>query len=312
VAANEWYLRRQQDDEGEFFHKVADQGPRRKGGTRQGIYGMTASGKFLFYAYGDVAPAELHKRMRLGLAAWDALPETETRPDAVQVPARAKTDNRYARVPPRGGLIVNVYTRSLDHGDKGELCACKEKAVIDQGITIPVLAAYDHLWLTEGEWRSLIPAHPTKGATFPVPEAVARRVFRFHLVDNTRGEPDAWKPEEVRSGKLALTVEEAGAAGVRLRLEGSAVLATRADLDRAERGYEVSLLGYLNYNAATRTLDRFDVVAAGTSWGKSQYQVSRAGKKPLGIAFQLAPGDDPADQVPPQAARDLEAYWGNR
>ena len=40
------YQRRRQDAEGEFFRKVADQGPRKgKGGaTRQGIYCFTASG----------------------------------------------------------------------------------------------------------------------------------------------------------------------------------------------------------------------------------------------------------------------------
>ena len=39
VAADDWYQRRRQDDEGEFFRKVADQGPRKGqgGGTRQGM-----------------------------------------------------------------------------------------------------------------------------------------------------------------------------------------------------------------------------------------------------------------------------------
>jgi hypothetical protein len=256
-----------------------------------------------------VDPAELRKRMYRALAAWGTLPEAETKPGAVKVPARAKTDSNYAVLPPRGGLVVNVYSRSLDQGEKGGLCACKDKVVIDQGITIPALAAYDHLWLTEAEWKSLIPADPRKGMTFPVPEAIAQRIFRFHLVDNTRGEPDAWGAGDVRSGKLTLTVEEAGAAGVRMRLDGAVLLATHEDPAKAERGYDARLLGYLHYNAARRAFDRFDAVAVGLSWGKHQYQVSRKGKAPLGIAFQLARGDAPADRVPPQAARDLQAYF---
>ena len=51
VSGDDWYQRRRNDSEGEFFRKVADQGPRKGkgGGTRQGIYCFTASGKLLAY-----------------------------------------------------------------------------------------------------------------------------------------------------------------------------------------------------------------------------------------------------------------------
>src|SRR6478672_1245892 len=51
VTADDWYQRRRQDAEGEFFRKVADQGPRKGegGSTRQGIYCLTAAGQLLNY-----------------------------------------------------------------------------------------------------------------------------------------------------------------------------------------------------------------------------------------------------------------------
>ena len=51
VTGDDWYQRRRQDAEGEFFRKVADQGPRKgkDGSTRQGIYVCTASGRMLAY-----------------------------------------------------------------------------------------------------------------------------------------------------------------------------------------------------------------------------------------------------------------------
>lgn len=51
VAMDDWFQRRRQDAEGDFFRKVADQGPRKGsgGGTRQGIYAFTADGKLLQY-----------------------------------------------------------------------------------------------------------------------------------------------------------------------------------------------------------------------------------------------------------------------
>ena len=47
VAADDWYERRRNDAEGDFFRRVADQGPRKGegGSTRQGIYCLTADGK---------------------------------------------------------------------------------------------------------------------------------------------------------------------------------------------------------------------------------------------------------------------------
>ena len=35
--------------------------------------------------------------------------------------------------------------------------------------------------MTEAEWRSLMPAAPQQGDTFPVPAAIADRFFRWHL-----------------------------------------------------------------------------------------------------------------------------------
>src|SRR5262249_61886665 len=99
-----------------------------------------------------------------------------------------------------GALVVNVCTRILDRTTDGEFFhgTCKF-AGGDR-------AARDHLWLTAAEWKALIPASPRKGEAVPVPAAVAYRIARFHLWDNTRGEPPAWGREGVRSLKLTLTV----------------------------------------------------------------------------------------------------------
>jgi hypothetical protein len=69
-------------------------------------------------------------------------------------------------------------------------------------------------------------------------------------VDNTRGEPDSWRSEDERKADLTWTAEEATPTSLLLRLDGSALLATDADPDRAGRGYDVRLLGYLHYDRA--------------------------------------------------------------
>ena len=306
VATDDWYTRRRDDAEGKFFRDVANQGPRKGqgGSTRQGIYCFTADGKLLAYKNAGQNPDAMRDTFRLGLREWKKLPEERRKPGAVKVDDLAKADARYTRTPPPGGLVVNVYTRILDRKDSGYCKGTCEREWGDQ-------AARDHLWITEAEWKALVPAEPKKGAKAPLPAKVADRILRFHLTDNTRGEPPMWRPQDVRSQELTLTVEEVSDATVLLRLEGKALLATDADTAKADRGYDVRLLGHIRYDRAKKAIDRFDVVAVGDHWGVGAFTGgARPGKQPLGVAFELSPGKSAADLVPPQAAREIGVYLG--
>jgi hypothetical protein len=307
VAADDWYQRRREDAEGRFFRSVADQGPRRGegGSTRQGIYCFTADGKLLAYKNAGQLPEVMRETLRQGLQAWRELPAERRQPGAVRVASLRQVDPEFARVPPPDGLIINVTTRILDH-QQGVLCrgSCGSEG--------GEKAARDHLWLTEAEWKSLVPAHPRRGDRFPLPATIAERILRFHLIDNTRGEPPMWRRDEIRTRELSLTVAEATPAIVRLRLDGKALLATTATASRADRGFDVCLLGYLRYDRVKEAFDRFDVVAVGDHWGEGPFtRGARPGRMPLGIAFELTSGKSGADRVPPQGARELASYFGS-
>ena len=102
---------------------------------------------------------------------------------------------------------------------------------------------------------------------------------------------------------MTLTVESADANSVKLRLDGATLLATGPDPAKAKRGYDAALLGYIEYDRAKDRLTRFDLVATGDHWGEGRFTGgARPGRKPMGVAFELARGDKPADAVPPQAA----------
>jgi hypothetical protein len=304
VAADDWYQRRRQDDEGEFFRRVSNQSPRKNAGTstRQGIYAFTADGQLLaFRNHRD--PAVMRQVLQQALLEWRKLPLQKRQPGAIKVGEPGKVDKTYDRKPPKGGLIVNVYTRILDKGENGELKpgTCE--------YTGGDRAARDHLWLTEAEWKSLISAKAKKGDTFRLPARLAYRIGRFHLVDNTRGEPPQWSPKEVRKANVKLTVTDVGADRVKLRLEGDYLLTTDADPAKADRGYDVRLRGEIHYYTGKKQIDRFDVVAVGDHWGQGPFtRGARPGRTPLGIAFELARGDSPADQVAPQGSRYLPGY----
>jgi hypothetical protein len=306
VAGDDWYQRRREDAEGRFFRQVADQGPKKGegGATRQGIYCFTAAGKLLSYSnHSD--PKVMRQAIHKGLSEWRQLPESQRRPGAVSIENSPPADSRYSRTPPADGLILNVYTRILDRDSHGELCkgACK---IVGGDRT-----ARDHLWLTKRDWQSLIPTSLRRGDKVPLSESVADRLLRFHLVDNTRGEPPFWRHGDIRSRNLELTVEDVTEAKVRLRLEGAVQLATDGNSNRADRGFEARLLGYLDYDRRRQAFDRMDIVALGDHWGEGTFtKGARPGRSPLGIVFELAADNAASDLAPPQGAREIDEYLG--
>lgn len=137
------------------------------------------------------------------------------------------------------------------------------------------------------------------------------RMLRFHLTDNTRGEPPMWRREDIRSQEMTLTVEEVSPSTLRLWVQGSALLATNADAAKAERGFDVQLIGTIQFDRTKKSIDRFSVVAIGDHWGQGPLTGgARPGRQPLGVAFELASGKSAADLVPPQAGREIDAYLG--
>jgi hypothetical protein len=292
VTGDDWYQRRREDAEGDFFRKIADQGPRKgaDGSTRQGIYCFTASGKLL--AYKNAQDADVMREVvEKALAAWKRMPADERAPGTVKVADAGKPDKRYHRAPPTEGLVLNVHARILDRDDKGD---CHKGSCDSAGGD---LSARDHLWLTKPDWQSLMPKNVKTGDRFPMPASIAQRIARFHMVDDTRGEPRFWSSEQVRRAEVLWTVEDA--------------TPTDADIKKADRGFDVRLLGYFEYDPMTKEVSRFDIVAIGDHWGETELtRGARKGRQPLGVAFELSKGGKPVDKVPPQAARDYGDYLG--
>jgi hypothetical protein len=237
-----------------------------------------------------------------GLAKWKALPAQERKSFA----DLGKYDPRLDPAPPAGGLILKVYERGLVHGPDGRLVVYRNpRAHLSRE------AGRDHLWLTEAEWRSLIPATGKQGDRVNVPGPIVDRFCRRYLIDLVRigGEGGPRRPEDVLSQELALTVEEATPTGLRLRLNGSARFRTRGPEHGAPgkdgRVDEFRLLGFLQYDAAKRAFTRFDVVALCETG-----HYDEIGKKlvPLGVAFELTRGETPADRVRPHSLYHI--YFG--
>lgn len=150
----------------------------------------------------------------------------------------------------------------------------------------------------------------------PMPDGLVRRLVRYHLADYVRGETSSWPFEAIRDAAMALTVTEETPEWVDLRLSGSAQLFSEGSWYEGAcqvRGLDASLLGYLRFDRRTERFVRFDVVAVGSRWGGTDYNVRQDDLEPapIGIAMTIA-GQEVRDRTAPHACQrrgGLEWYF---
>jgi len=264
IAIDQAYQRRQKDNEGSFYQKIANQGPRKVGkGTTQGLYIADASGKFLGFSNNRGAERVINMMRK-------AMKEPRTTDFGKII--KGKSDPRYNPSPPKGGLVIRVTTKVLDGYEKTENTYRK---IMHRSL------GRDNFWVTVSEKKELINGK--------LPDTFLRRLVRFHLVDNTRGEPTMWRLSDIRTIKGNL---ENG------QLSAKVVLRN----DQGDRGYETQILGMIKTEGGEIT--GFDAVSKGQYWGEGKYtRNAPKGRFPLAVAFKLADGKDIADSIPPQGSR---------
>ncbi len=262
MAVDQHIHRHLRDAEGDLFARVLKQAERGLDGYSQGVYIFTAEGRLL--AFANTSDAGRVK----GLldTAFKKFAPGET-----LFPIEGEKTARPLPTPPAGGLVVDVTTKVLGGYDSAN----------PRGKRFLNSLGRDHLWVRKDEAESL--------ASGSLPESLAQRLARFHLVDNTRGEPPMWRADEVRT--LNLKFEDG-------RLRGPIHLETK----NGDRGYQAELLGFIS--AKDGKVTRFDLVVRGEFWGHGTFtRGAPKGKFPMAVAFSLSDGKCIADQVPPQAAR---------
>lgn len=278
VAADDWYQRRRQDAEGEFFRAVANQGPRRTpGGTRQGHYILTASGKLLGYNNNRGAERRL-TFIHESLKKWDLLRADQK---IATIHETSKIDPRYNPEMPEGTQVIKVYTRALEEKD-GTL-----KAAMANETTF--LTAVDHLWFTPTDIKKL-----QNQSNFP--RDLALRLAHFHLRDNTRGEPRAWNENEVKT--MELSISKDGQLSGKFHIESK----------DSKLGYEGVIYGHLSFTEK-ETLKTFNLVVTGEHWGEGRYtRGARPGRSPLGQVYQLVSKPSKSDLILPQGMKGDPSY----
>jgi len=226
--------------------------------------------------------------------------------------------------PPAGSLILRAYFSYLDAPSTGELAPVRKMRWHSQ-IVESRFPGTDTLWVTEREWKAMIPANPKKGDKLVFPPTLQHRILRFYTAPELVGwnNTDWYK---IRSSEFSLSVDDASADGFRLRLEGSARKGNEFnEKETTPLGSDFRFLGYLHFDAKSKAFDRFDVVALGKAWGGGGEPVNGTGKgqhvtyvpvyerelRPynVGLAYTLVSGNNPVDRIPPGPGANGYPGW---
>lgn len=319
VALNLQVEADRKDAQGDFFRRLNKAPFPEKNkvpyftGASGRVHVMSASGKFLCAH----SPGSICRDCdpKTGLARWGDLPEAERKAGAVKVGDRGKIDPKVP-TPPEGGLILQVYESRLTGELKGKVGRRKKHETFSWGTYEP---GRDQIWLSEADWKSLVPTEAKKGERFDLPARIAGRMIA-RLTDWSEANGARWEASHVRARDLTLVVEEVSASTIRLRLEGAVRLAQDApktevryhkalrllhhDDPKAFARFDGRVLGQLTYDRGKKMFTRFDVVALGEYVGPLLNPYRNEDRQnfylikpcPLGVTFEIA---RPGLVVPP-------------
>ena len=273
VAFDQFYQRQRNDAEGEFYRKIASQGPRKNfKRTTQGCYVADAAGN-LYGFNNNFGTERLLEVTRKALKEFNA---AKIKIAPTKKLKRGTSDPKFDRTIAPGAVVVQVNSKVLYPA--GTEFANEHARIFGTAIS------RDNLWVLPKELEDL-----SKGK---LSQSLAFRIARFHLVDNTRGEPEMWGKDDIRQLEMEVLPGN--------KIGGSVYLKTKS----GKRGYQAKLMGFFEIDDATGALKRFDLVALGEHWGKSRWVANAAkGKTPLAITFRLAKKNDIAFTVPPQGTK---------
>ncbi|MCH7727305.1 MAG: hypothetical protein IH991_12615, partial [Planctomycetes bacterium] len=244
------------------------------------------------------------KELTAVLREYSKLSKADRKPQ-LEDPSQATPARRMTPKPPPNGLIVRGFCTYLHRDDDGKISRVKQFYYKENPDRWAAETQSDMLWLTEKEWRSLIPAQPKPGDEIEVAMPIQRRFFSTIGIDYMEGSVNSLVPRET---SMTLTVEQVDANGVTMRLNGHARLgkeqSEKLRTKSRSRGCNIRVLGKLRYNVKKDAFDRFDLVGVGKAWGNMMDYTRREIRIQeypwtYGIACELVTGSSPIDRIPP-------------
>ena len=325
-----WYINRDDPVVLEAVERAYHQKQRPDEGTGNlggaGYYLMTSTGHLLG---NDLKrsrdPAGVQAALEKILAEYEALPREQRVAQSVDGEIRPQP------APPAGGLVLTVYERPLGRSADGTYRRAetgdmhgnmltvfhnpledvaddvKARAAAESRIVHARDGGRDTLWLNKAECDSLIPDSPKLGATFPVDEKLAKRIWLYSVIPHSMV-LDRWEPDSLKRSELHISVANVSARTIRLRIHGDALLILHDKINKQKHrdlinSYDARLEGEIEYDREQQRIVRWDMATLGNYTGHWHAPAGRSFQampnEPIavGFAFEL---NEEVYQLPPE------------
>ena len=267
-----------------MFQAMANKGHYQKvGGSRQGIYICSPNGNLLS-SINSLDPDVVLDIIQKGLKKWNNLAKTDR-----HLPKDFSKDieHRWENSFPQGGLILKGAKADLltdppsfsQRGDRWNM---------------------DHVWFDKEESYLWLPERIKKGEVQECSQIIKDRLFRFHFVDNVRGQTLPFASKEIKKSNLEVEIIEIQKSQLELSIRGNSHAIAKGpwllgendwtpnyDLDHS---IETNILGKAVYNTQKEVFIEFELVVLGRWVGKTQNNGRHHGHNSghIGITYNLS------------------------
>ncbi len=299
-----WRLQRHQDRECRFFRHKVRGNPAPIGGSWQGLYIFAPDGTLLTRR-NTLNPDAAMKLMDDGLEKWSSLAKEERK---AADPAEYLPQHRWENSLPTDGLVLRSTLRDLP-----------EKGIGPEGRG---RWNRDHAWFNREEARSWMPEEISIRQKHTLPEPLALRLARFHVVDNVSGQEGPYAKADIEHAEIEIEVTAVDGNDATIHISG--LFRSESDgvyklgetdwrhFPSRTRGVDATLRGEATWNIEQRRFSAFRAAAHGQAWGGSGLNGRRGVTKEqpaaIGWYFELV-DDDPRDRLAPAFIDVYNADW---
>ncbi|MFL2983653.1 MAG: hypothetical protein ACJZ12_04605 [Candidatus Neomarinimicrobiota bacterium] len=290
-----------------MFQEMANKGHYRKvGGSRQGIYICSPKGTLLA-SVNSLNPDVVLETIEAGLIKWNKLPASEQNlPENFTPSITHRWEDSY----PDKGLVLKGAKADLltdppqfsDRGDRWNM---------------------DFIWFNNSESNLWLPKKYEVGQTHECPRIIKDRLFRFHLVDNVRGQTLPFAPEEIKKANLNVKLIDIDSSNLQLKIFGNSVAVAKGKWKLGKNDWtpthdlnhsiSTNILGKAIYNIDKNQFTKFEMVIIGNWRGKAGVNGRGFGLDTgqIGMLYNLA-STSSADKIAPAFIDLYNADWINQ
>ena len=299
-----WRLQGGDEEDASMFQNMANEGHyKREGSTRQGIYVCSPNGTLLS-SINSLNPDAVLESIMKGLDKWKLLPKSDRHLPAGFSPA---VSHRWEDSYPENGLVLKGAKADLlsdpprfsDRGDRWNM---------------------DHVWFSEEEMRLWLPKKHIIGETHECPQILKDRLFRFHIVNNVRGQTLPFAAEEIKEADLSVKVTEINDKEMVIEITGESNAVAKGPwllgeniwtpTHELDHGIKSKILGSATYDFKKKKFTHFELVALCKWHGKTQNNGRNLGPDNgrIGILYDMADNSD-ANRIAPTFIDQYNASW---